>query len=85
MAFNPSSYTIVSFTLRNRYTNLDENIAGMIDGIEINQSMGMTSWSGVAAVLDTVGFLDNTPLLGEEQLILKIVSHDLDTEYDLAC
>lgn len=85
MAFNPSSYTIVSFILRNQFTGLDENIAGMIDGLEINQSMGKTSWGGIAAVLDTVGLLDKTPLLGEEKLILKIVSHDLGTEYDLDC
>lgn len=81
--FNPSNCQILEATIRSHGKPKGTNINGMIGKINFNQSIAMTAWMGSITVYDTTGFLENYPLRGEEELILRLNSLDLNHEIDL--
>jgi hypothetical protein len=81
--FNPSNCQILEASIRSHGKPKGTNINGMIGNISFTQSINMTSWMGSITVHDNSGFLENYPLRGEEELILKLNSLDLNYEIDL--
>lgn len=58
---------------------IGKDITPLITGFQINQGMNNVSMSGTIDCIDNVGFLENLPLRGEEELHFEIKSFDLGT------
>lgn len=79
--FNPSRCTVEKALLTpfGGENSGAVDIALMIGGFTIRQSIESVSISGQIKVLDSIGLLENLPLRGEEKLELEIKAHDIDT------
>ena len=88
-AFNPSRCEILSAEIvpfgKNVGDKNNPNISAMIAGFDISQSVMNTAITGNLEVYDGIGILENTPLRGEEMLILTIKAFDLQKEINLVC
>jgi len=77
--FNPGYCTIESadiFTADGQH----ESITGLIGRFDLQQSMSAGTITGSIDILDGVGLLTSLPIRAEENLKLKLKSHDLQTE-----
>lgn len=86
-AFNPSRCEIKTAKLipHGKKGEIDYDISLMIGNFRMNQSIHTTSLSGSLDVLDNIGLLQNSPLRGEETLVLTLYCYDLQTQIDLTC
>lgn len=79
--FNPSTFTIESAVITSASGTQD--IANIIVGWEIMQSMDMVAYDGTLEIQDTIGILGDFPLRSEETLDLSITCHDIGTNVEL--
>lgn len=84
-SFNPGGYEITKFVVKSFDGLYENDAANIVTDIEIDQSLDNVSWSGMAKVLDNVGFLTEFPLRGEETLQLNLYSYDTKTTVELQC
>lgn len=80
--FNPGYCTIESAELITADRE-SEDITGLIGRFDLQQSMTAGTITGSIDVLDGVGLLTSLPIRAEENLKLKLKSHDLQTELSL--
>jgi hypothetical protein len=71
---NPTYYALQKATLKFPYTENQEelDITALIPSLNIVSSIDSETMYGVIQVIDSVGVLEETPLRGEEQIILEI-------------
>jgi len=71
---NPTYYNLQKATLRSEFSPglVELNITGLIPSITINSSTSSETMYGSVRIVDSTGLLDDTPLRGEEQIILEI-------------
>jgi hypothetical protein len=71
---NPTYYSLQKATLKFPYAENQEeiDITGLIPSLNIVSSIDSETMYGVIQVIDGVGLLEETPLRGEEQIILEI-------------
>lgn len=71
---NPTYYNLQKAILKFEFSpeKSDIDITGLIPSLDINASTGSETMYGTARVIDSVGLLEETPLRGEEQIILEI-------------
>lgn len=71
---NPTYYNLQKAILKFEFSpeNGSFDITGLIPSLSINSSTGSETMYGTARVIDSVGLLEETPLRGEEQIILEI-------------
>ena len=62
---------------------VNEIITGLIGRFDLQQSMANGTITGSIDVLDGVGLLTTLPIRAEENLKLRLKSHDLQTELNL--
>lgn len=55
------------------------DITGMIAEVSFQQSIGSVSFYGTLKIIDNIGFLERTPLRGEEDLDLVLKCYDIQT------
>lgn len=71
---NPTYYNlqraILQFEFSSEKVKID--ITGLIPSLDINASTGSETMYGSIRIIDSVGLLEQTPLRGEEQIILEI-------------
>jgi hypothetical protein len=80
--FNPSTFTIESAVITGA-SGGSQDIANIIVGWEIMQSMDMVAYDGMLEIEDTIGVLGDFPLRSEETLDLSITCHDIGTNVEL--
>jgi hypothetical protein len=80
--FNPGYCTIESADLITP-EGVSEPITGLIGRFDIQQSMSSSTITGSIDILDGLGILTTLPIRAEENLKLKLKSHDLQTELSL--
>ena len=82
--FNPSQCEVTKAQIVSDYSGaMPEDIAQLITGFEIIQSMDMEHYSGFLEVQDTLGVLEKYPLRAEEYMLLTINSYDLNAQITL--
>lgn len=82
MTSNITNYTSCDVTeaiLSNYSGSKRVNIADLIGSVNFRESIFDSALYGSIGILDTVGLLENFPLMGEETLDITVVSHDYDT------
>jgi hypothetical protein len=80
--FNPGYCTIESAEIITADRE-SEIITGLIGRFDLQQSMANGTITGSIDVLDGVGLLTTLPIRAEENLKLRLKSHDLQTELNL--
>ena len=80
--FNPGYCTVEGAKIIT-YEGAEEDLTGLIGNISIQQSLSLNAYVGSVEILDGIGLLVNLPIRGEEELQLKLKSHDLQTEVNL--
>ena len=79
---NPTYYNLQTATLRFEYTDGQNeiDITGLIPSVTINSAIDSETMYGSVRVVDSVGLLENTPLRGEEQIILELADSKIINE-----
>lgn len=85
MSNTPAKYNAVSLNAAKIITDdgREIDIAGLIVSYSFHESMESVAMRGSVRVIDTVGLLEKTPLMGEERLILSITGKDYETKKKL--
>ena len=80
-AVNPSYFNLQRAILRFEFASIQEiDITALIPAIELNSSITSETMFGKVRVVDSAGLLEETPLRGEEQLILEIADAKMINE-----
>ena len=71
---NPTYYNLQRALIRFEHSPgaIDLDVTALIPRLSINSSIDSETMFGTARFIDSVGLLEETPLRGEEQIILEI-------------
>lgn len=82
--YNPSEAEVTKCQLVNEYSDAGvEDIARLVTGFEIIQSMEMHHYTGFLSIHDKIGVLENYPIRAEEFCLLTLNAYDLNTQITL--
>jgi len=81
--FNSSQARVTKAEVKS-FSGRTYSIAAMIGGFEISHSLDQVGYRGHLKVLDSVGFLENFTMRGEETLDLEILGTDFQTKISFA-
>jgi hypothetical protein len=68
----PGHYKLLSAVIRTHASNRPINISGLIPSIIIEESLDYDCIRGVITLHDSIGFLEDLPVRGEETLIIEL-------------